>query len=106
MDPTAARLFRRYTLAGVAIAGGVVAGAIIGQRQHEAEFPARDLPAVPCVEACAKRAACRGEDAVGAARCATLCNARSSGDPEAVDREARCLLDHACAEQGACGDRW
>lgn len=106
MDPTAARLFRRYTFAGVIIASGVVAGAMLGRRQHEAEFPLRDLPAVPCVEACAKRAGCLGEDAAGAARCATLCNARASSDGDAAFREARCLLDSTCAELSACGGRW
>ncbi len=106
MDPTAAQLLRRYLLAGVMIAAGVVAGAVAGQRQHEAEFPERAAVAVPCVEACAKRASCTGQATSDTQRCSVLCQVRAGSHPTEAFQESRCLIEHGCAELAACSPPW
>ncbi|MCC7074142.1 MAG: hypothetical protein IT383_22725 [Deltaproteobacteria bacterium] len=106
MDATAARLFRRYTIAGVIIASGVVAGSLLARRDHEREFPERELPSVPCAEACARRASCTGASTTDSARCAVLCSTHARGAPEETLRATRCLLERACGELAACASSW
>lgn len=105
MDPIAGRLLRRYLIAGLMLTAAVIAGVFIGQRQHIAEFPAKEALAVPCAEACAKRIAC-GDAAGSATRCQALCHARASQQPREIAAQARCIVERGCAELAACGGSW
>ena len=106
MDATAAKLFRRYTLAGVVIASGVLAGSMLARRDHARAFPDREVPTVPCVDACARRASCAGASDDVAARCAVLCAAHASHAPNDALAAARCLLERACADTAGCATSW